>query len=272
MRAKVIIAAIVVALAGLGAYLYYERARTPAAPPPPAPAAPSAESPPPVQYPVPETATAPAEESPPPIDDSDPALHDALVEVFGQAAGDALVPDSIMRRIVATIDGLPRAKLAARVRPVNPPAGHFIAAESDGELVLGPDNYARYTPLVQLVENADADQLVALYFRFYRRFQEAYQQLGYPDAYFNDRLVQVIDDLLATPEPAGPVKLVRPNVMYEYADPDLEACSVGQKVLLRMGPENAARIKAKLRAIRAAITNQTPLPETPPPETPPPGD
>jgi hypothetical protein len=89
-------------------------------------------------------------------------------------------------------------------------------------------------------------------------FQHVYQDLGYPNGYFNDRLVQVIDSLLATPQPAGPIELTRPNVMYVYADPALEARPAGQKLLLRMGPENAAVIKAKLKELRTIVTAAPP--------------
>jgi hypothetical protein len=41
--------------------------------------------------------------------------------------------------------------------------------------------------------------------------------------------------------------------MYEFADPELEALSAGQKVLIRIGPENAALIKAKLRDLRREL-------------------
>ena len=63
--------------------------------------------------------------------------------------------------------------------------------------------------------------------------------------------------LLATPECQGTIALVRPNVMYIYADPTLEALPAGQKLLIRMGPENAAAIKAKLTELRAVITAGT---------------
>jgi hypothetical protein len=86
-------------------------------------------------------------------------------------------------------------------------------------------------------------------------FQSAYTELGYPDAYFNDRLVEVIDHLLETPEPAGPVALVRPHVLYEYANPDLESLSSGQKLMLRMGNEHMVRIKKMLGELRQLITD-----------------
>jgi len=83
--------------------------------------------------------------------------------------------------------------------------------------------------------------------------QQAYINLGYPDGYFNDRVVEVIDHLLATPQPDGPVLLTRPHVLYEYADPDLEALSSGQQLLLRMGEQNALRMMKFFRDIRSRI-------------------
>ena len=79
------------------------------------------------------------------------------------------------------------------------------------------------------MKNADAAQVASVYKHFYPLFQQAYVDLGYPDGYFNDRLVEVIDHLLATPEVAGPIKLTQPGVFYQYADPSIEERSAGQK-------------------------------------------
>jgi hypothetical protein len=99
---------------------------------------------------------------------------------------------------------------------------------------------------------------VALYLQYYPLFQSAYQDLGYPNAYFNDRLIAVIDDMLLAPRPPEPVALTRPKVMYEYADPDLEARSAGQKLLMRMSLPEAAEVKERLRALRAALIAAAP--------------
>ena len=99
----------------------------------------------------------------------------------------------------------------------------------------------------------DSAALVAAYVRLYPLFQRAYEELGYPGRHFNDRLVECIDHLLAAPEAAPPVKLLQPKVLYEFADTDLETRSAGQKILVRMGAANAARVKAKLREIRSSL-------------------
>ena len=93
----------------------------------------------------------------------------------------------------------------------------------------------------------------ALYRRLYPQFQKAYEDLGNPEGYFNDRVIEVIDHLLSAPAAPATIALAQPSVYYVFADPALEAESAGRKLLLRMGPGNAARVQAKLREIRALI-------------------
>jgi hypothetical protein len=109
-----------------------------------------------------------------------------------------------------------------------------------------------------MIGSIDTKQLVTSYTRYYPLFQDAYESLGHPPQYFNDRLVEVIDHLLATPDIRGPVALVQPNVLYQFADPRLESRSAGQKLLIRMGSDNATAVKAKLRELRAALLAQKP--------------
>jgi len=131
--------------------------------------------------------------------------------------------------------------------------------------VFTPDgtNYARYVPYVRVFEAIDARALVQAYVGAYPLFQRAYEELGFPGKYFNDRLVEAIDDLLATPDPATPPEFMRPRVLSEFADPDLETRSAGQKMLLRMGRENAARVKAKLGEIRRELEQASSRPVSP---------
>ncbi|MFQ6024375.1 MAG: DUF3014 domain-containing protein [Acidiferrobacterales bacterium] len=191
----------------------------------------------------------------PPLNESDEATQDALSGLFGRKSVQEFFRlEDIVRRLVVTIDNLPRRQVPLRYMPVKPTVPRFLSTGEEENVFISPDNYRRYTPYVRLAEAVEANKLVAVYVHFYPLFQQAYQDLGYPSGYFNDRLVEVIDDLLATPDVQGPVKLVRPKVMYQFADPDLEARSAGQKILIRMGSENAARIKAKLQEIRRELT------------------
>jgi len=191
----------------------------------------------------------------PSLPESDEAMKQGLAIPLGKqvALGNIVISQDLARRIVATVDNLPRQKAGTKLLPVKAPASAFVADRKGEVLTMGPANYARYAPYVKLAQAVDVKQLVALYVYFYPLFQQAYEELGYPKKYFNDRLVAVIDDLLAAPDASGPVKLIRPKVMYEFADLELEGLSAGQKVLIRMGPGNAALIKTKLRDLRREL-------------------
>lgn len=197
----------------------------------------------------------PAEQPLPALADSDPTMLESLQQVFGSGLDRYLVPKDIVRHVVVTIDNLPRKKTAVQLWPVKPLGGELTT--SGGDLAtLSEGNYARYKPLVTLATTADTKQLVALYKRYYPLFQQAYVDLGYPEGYFNNRLIEVIDHLLETPEIEGPVRLVQPGVFYEFADPSLESRSSGQKLLLRMGRDNAAAVKLKLRELRRELAQR----------------
>lgn len=265
----VALAALILA-AAMGAYYYYfvsthMPAPAPVAPPaapsaPEQPAAPPAAAPAPeIEHPVEAPTAAPGEIVPPlpGLRDSDPAARDEMIGLVGAKAFAAyFYPGKIILRIVATVDNLPRHAAPARMMPVKPVAGRFEILGSDDQAVISPKNAARYTPYVRIAQAIEAKKLVAVYSRFYPLFQEAYRQLGYPNGYFNDRLIQCIDDLLAAPEPDGPIKLTQPKVLYEFADPDLAARSAGQKIMIRMGLDNERKIKVKLREIRSALASK----------------
>jgi hypothetical protein len=189
-------------------------------------------------------------------DDIDPNLSatEQVSTLVGTPRFEAMfVPDDFVRKLVATVDSLARSDVAQRLNPAKPPAGKFVTAGAGEAVVLGAANFARYAPWVELVDSLDADASAALYKRLYPQFQKAYEDLGNPDGYFNDRVIEVIDHLLAAPQAPATVALVQPNVFYEFADPALEAGSAGRKLLIRMGPGHAERVKAKLREIRARI-------------------
>ncbi len=191
----------------------------------------------------------------------------ALTELLGRTA--LVVTDDFPRRFVATVDNLGRAHAPPLMWPVTPTAGRFAVAERDGSTVIAADNSARYTPFVLLAEGVDAAAAVQLYARMYPLLQGAYRELGFPGKSFHHRLVEVIDLLLATPQPPPPlqVQLVevkgtvpseRPWVRYEYTDPALEALPAGQKMLLRVGPDHQKRLKARLAELRAELLRAAP--------------
>ena len=194
----------------------------------------------------------------PALDQSDEYLKLALADVLGsRAVAEMLAKTDLITRIVATVDNLPRDHVAERIRPIAGLADPFAANAADADqFTIDAESYRRHELLVDLVTSADLGELTEVYSRFYPLFQQAYVDLGYPNGHFNDRLVEVIDHLLATPEVPDRVTLVRPHVLYEFADAELEALSSGQKLLIRMGNAHAARIKETLRELRLLIADQ----------------
>jgi hypothetical protein len=254
MGALRVVLIVVALMAAIAAGVYWWRQANP--PRLPAPSESTSPAPAPAAK-APRYVIDPAPDAPGPLprlNESDPTLAEALSAIFGpQAFAKLFFPEELVRHIVATIDNLPRETYAARLNPVRPVGGLLRTTGADATMSIAPDNAARYGPYVAFAQSVDSARLVALYVRFYPLFQQAYVDLGYPNGYFNDRVVEVIDHLLATPEVPGPIRLTVSHVLYEYADPELEARSAGQKLLIRMGADNAAKVKAKLREIRREV-------------------
>ncbi len=235
-------------------------AAPPAAPPPappPPPATPDAGSG--IRHPLP----AAEKEKLPALDQSDQFVKDGLVGLLGhKAVSSFLHLEGAARRFVATLNNLATDQASASVWPVNRTPGAFETEAQDGGLVISPRNAQRYAPFVRMAAGIDAHRAVALYRRLYPLLQRAYEDLGAPGKYLNDRVVEVIDNLLATPQVAGPIRVKRVDAdagagtgLYLYEDPALESATAGQKILLRMGADNAAKLTAKLTELRALIAS-----------------
>lgn len=172
----------------------------------------------------------------------------------GQSLAGLFNRPDVIQRIVATVDALPGKQLSRKILPMKLPDGSFKVAEAHGSTVISADNSARYAPYLKAVEQVDTPVLVRWYVRHYPMFEQAYRQLGYPGGHFNDRLVAVIDNLLATPEMKTAPVLVPYKGGWAYANRNLETLSAGQKMLLRLTPSEQARLRTRLREVRAALT------------------
>ena len=268
------IVAVVVIAAGAGAYLWSERQAPPAAAQAPvaaAPAAPQATPEPAIKHPIePLAAEEPVKQPLPKLERSDALVRATLVDWLGQESVQSFLQlDDFVRHVVATVDNLGRSHAAPRLWPVNPMPGRYTVAEVGDGTFAAPGNVERYAAFISFVERIDSKRAVALYARWYPLFQQAYEELGYPGRYFNDRLVEVLDQMIATPVPSGPLQLkltevkgpipaTRPWLRYEFADPSLEALPAGQKMLLRMGPQQQQRLQAKLADVRRQVTASSP--------------
>jgi len=203
----------------------------------------------------------------PPLDQSDAYVGKALLELVGRKpVASFLNVDGFARRFVATVNNLGGESAATELWPVHPTGGRFETDKRGDQLVIGPRNAERYAPFVRFVEGVDSRKVVATYVRLYP-LQQRVEDLGTPGRYFNDRVVAVIEELLATPDVDDPVRVKAVGAdggspgtgsahLYLFDDPSLESRTAGQKILLRVGRDNAKRLKAKLTEVRTLLLSQ----------------
>ncbi len=189
------------------------------------------------------------------LNDSDTELTAALADTVGsEVLAEYLVKDQLISRFVAAVDSLTSRQVPAPINPVKAADGKFMAHADGASMVMSAQNFSRYDGYVALLQNLDSDTVLAVYHRYAPLFQQAWEENGGEGA-FGDRLVHVIDHLLETPDVPGPVYLTKPEAVYLFADPALEAMTAGEKTLIRMGSANAAVVKEKLAELKAGLVH-----------------
>lgn len=249
MNKNLVIAAVILAiLGGVAAFVFWPEQH-------PAPEIAQLQAPPPqpIVAETPQVVETPPTPLPE-LSESDQFFIDALTNIVRlKYLTSFFRTDRIIGNFVATIDNLPTKRAPMKVMPVERAAGTFLVDRSDEEIFVSEKNAARYKRYTNFADAVDVQELVALYIRLYPLFQQAYEELGYPGKYFNDRLLVAINDMLDAPNVTEPVKVTQPNVFYLYADADLEERSIGQRILMRTGSRNEQKLKSKLRAIKQEL-------------------
>ncbi len=203
----------------------------------------------------------------PDINQSDATVLAALKALNVNGLVEMIIPQDILRKFVRAVDVLEEGKIVQDYRPIASPQGAFVADAfnvkvSGGELGeqqeveqfrLSPKHYLRYTLFVQVLSGLESDAAVTLYKRYYPLLNRAHQELGSGKGNFHSVLIRAIDKVLSAPDANGDLLLIHPKVYYEFADPALEKLPDVHKLMLRMGPDNAEKVKATLRNARAKL-------------------
>ena len=217
--------------------------------------------------PIPElpTETAPVSElvgAPPPapvltLDDSDQVVREALGELGGPDLFSGLLSESdLLLRGTALIDGLSRGLVLNKILSLPRPAGKFSTIEVQGQHVIDPSSYRRYDTYARAIAELDTATMVAAFHRFRPLLEQAYAQLGYQAAEFDNAVIRALDLVIATPEIRGEIPLKGKGALYLFADPELEKLSPLQKQLLRMGPDSTELIRAQARELRSGLLGE----------------
>jgi hypothetical protein len=247
-------AAILVALAALGAALYLLVYRKPVAPVPPAAKTEEAAKPP-----AAENLGVPADLSPLAIPAvalgaSDPVVREFAGAVTSDARfGQWLQTKELVRKFVAAVDNVASGLSPKPHVDFFSPEGDFKVVSESGEVFVDEASYARYDPVAEVFVSLNTPASVRLYRGLKPLIRDAYRELGYPDTDFEQTLIKAMAELLGTPVVKGRIRLEKKVASYAMADGNLEGLSLAQKQLLRMGPKNVERIQGKIRELAAAL-------------------
>lgn len=187
----------------------------------------------------------------PRLDDSDQLIRDGAVNLTRNEGINAwLGLDELIRKIVVFVDNVANGNIAREPVAVLAPQTAFSATPVSNKLfMLDEASYDRYNQVTNILVSIDAHRAVEFYVLLKPLFQEAYNELGYPDGKFDDAIFKAIGRLLETPVITQPIRLVQPVVMFEFEDQRLESLSAAQKQMIRMGPKNTGVIQAKLSEV-----------------------
>lgn len=258
-----IVGLVVAAVLAAAAWLYYDTRNLPQPTIEPkgeeAEPAPALDLVPEEPHEEPPSAAEPARQ-PAQLDASDQAAHADLLDLSADGAlASWLVQDEIIRKWVAAVYAASRGELVGKHRPFKELSGPLKASGNTATgFLLSSDNYQRYDQPVRLLAQVDPGTAATLYRFWYPRLAQAFGELGIPDESFHQVTLKAIDQLLAAPKVEPPIRLVRPAVYYQFADPELEKLPDMHKLMLRMGPDNAARVKNKLVELRDELVEFQP--------------
>jgi hypothetical protein len=248
--------------AGVGLYFALAPEPEPAPTPPPTPVTPRPIVLEPIAPPLPAADPEPAAIEPaappepplPSLDDSDSLVH-GLVEALSSnpKLGEWLATEELIRRFVAAVDSLAEGKSPRPQLDPLWPEERFSVIRVDDILTIAPNSYRRYDLITEVFASLDTEGTVETYRRLAPLVAEAYADLGYPDRGFDETLAAAIRELLRAPRLEGKVEVAPRVISYEYTDWELEGLSAAQRQLIRMGPQNVARVQKKLRELAAAL-------------------
>lgn len=224
-------------------------------PPPPEPA-PRRQPPEEQLYVEPEPEPDPASDPLPLLEDSDAYLLEILNERFGEEqVAQWVVRERLAERLVVFVDSLDRLPVPVEMRPIVPVPGRPFIDTENSETRWSERNFRRYRPLIDMLESIGPSEAASLYIRHYPLLQEAHSALATETAYFNDRLVEVIDHLLESEDAPRPDFIIEPHeAVYRLADEDLEKAATGKKIMWRLGPDHADEVREWLGQFRREIT------------------
>ena len=184
----------------------------------------------------------------PSLNDSDGFVRERLLALRGGAVLLGLIADDqLIRKFVVFVENISRHEFPQTDLPYRSLGVEMPVRELDQNLFrMEEDAYTRFDGFIDTMTAVDTEQAYALYRLLRPLFQQAYAEIGYRGRDFDDALRQAINNVLQATDVEGPFQLVKPSVMYLFADSELENADAVHKQLIRIGPRNSTRLMAKL--------------------------
>lgn len=189
----------------------------------------------------------------PSIQTSTPALLSALSE--RRVNTRPVRSENLVADIVAFVDNLAAGGVARDSAIIKGPEARFVVQEVDNSVYMGAQSYQRYDNIVNWFVGLNTQAVVAVFKQYEPLFNEAYAEISRPGDTFIARFNRAVSVLNATPVQQGLIELNSDKIMYTYANEELESLPAAQRQMLRLGPNNMARVKAKLNEIQQALNN-----------------
>jgi Protein of unknown function (DUF3014) len=199
--------------------------------------------------------------------------EDRLVrELVGGLTKDPLVSlwlsgSGLVRAMATAVAKVAVGETPARSLRVLTPRRPFRVVSERGRTLIDPSSYRRYDAAAEGFASLDTADCARAFRRLEPFLEAAYREDGHPEGGFRFALTRAVASLLDTPaaeEELAVVPRVHVGVgsaslpesavlVYEFADPKLEALSPAQKQLLRMGTRNARLVQSKLEELAGAL-------------------
>ena len=163
--------------------------------------------------------------------------------------------EDLLRRVAVVLENATRGEIPKRQLAYLAPEGRYpvrtveVPGADRPRFFVDPAGFERYDRYLDMLEALPPEQLALLLRDVSPLLTEALAELG-TGVTVNGAVLEAVDQMLAVPVLRGDVELVQPKVLFEYADPALEGLSDLQKQVLRMGPDNVARLQSYLRTMR----------------------
>lgn len=190
----------------------------------------------------------------PPLEQSDDSFKMSISQVSKELAR-WFNPKHVIRKYITLINDLSQQQILFKNRKfIKSPQKIIVKSDSQG-LYLTQESYRRFDKFANAVASIDVDKGLNLFLTYRPLFIQVYDGFGYPQKYgLEDIFLKAAASVLDAPVIDTRIALLKHSIRYKFADKKLEALNDVDKQMLRMGPGNTKKIKAKIRELVEAIS------------------